>query len=164
MLDFPRPAEGPAMKLIGLLDSPFVRRVAISLQVLGLRFEHEPVSVFRGYAAFEPINPVVRAPTLVCDDGEVLMDSTLILEYAQALTRNNGSEIAVREGVIKRKISYGTRSESGKAAWENQLTILDTCRKQGVSYFEYILDIISGSYSMPRLSQLLMRSKSSTAY
>ncbi|MHB8120178.1 MAG: IS66 family transposase, partial [Methanothrix sp.] len=76
----------------------------------------------------------------------------------------NGSEIALREGVIKRKISYGTRSESGKAAWENQLTILDTCRKQGVSYFEYILDIISGSYSMPRLSQLLMRSKSSTAY
>jgi glutathione S-transferase len=75
------------MKLIGLLDSPFVRRVAISLQVLGLRFEHEPVSVFRGYAAFERINPVVRAPTLVCDDGEVLMDSTLILEYAQALAR-----------------------------------------------------------------------------
>ncbi len=78
------------MKLIGLLDSPFVRRVAISLQALGLRFEHEPVSVFRGYAAFERINPVVRAPTLVCDDGEVLMDSTLILEYAQALARPRG--------------------------------------------------------------------------
>jgi glutathione S-transferase len=75
------------MRLIGMLDSPFVRRVAISLQALGLRFEHEPVSVFRGYAAFERINPVVRAPTLVCDDGGVLMDSTLILEYAQALAR-----------------------------------------------------------------------------
>ena len=77
------------MKLIGMLDSPFVRRVAISLQALGLRFEHAPVSVFRGYAAFEQINPVVRAPTLVCDDGEVLMDSTLILEYAQALARRS---------------------------------------------------------------------------
>ena len=42
---------------------------------------------------------------------------------------------------LKRKISYGTRSEAGKAAWKNQLTILDTCRKQGVSYYEYILDI-----------------------
>src|SRR5512138_2465864 len=73
------------MRLIGMLDSPFVRRVAISLQALGLRFEHEPVSVFRGYAAFEQINPVVRAPTLVCDDGEVLMDSTLILQHAEAL-------------------------------------------------------------------------------
>jgi len=108
--------------------------------------------------------------------GYVMLDETIastrkrkdrllkVLVYPELLLHNNGSEIAVREGVIKRKISYGTRSESGKAAWENQLTILDTCRKQGVSYFEYILDIISGSYSMPRLSQLLMRSKSSTAY
>lgn len=75
------------MQLIGMLDSPFVRRVAISLQALGLRFEHAPVSVFRGYDAFERINPVVRAPTLVCDDGEVLMDSTLIIDYAQCLAR-----------------------------------------------------------------------------
>ncbi|MGL4573913.1 MAG: glutathione S-transferase family protein [Burkholderiaceae bacterium] len=73
------------MKLIGLLDSPYVRRVAISLQLLGLRFEHLPVSVFRGFAEFQKINPVVKAPTLVCDDGTVLMDSNLILEYAQAL-------------------------------------------------------------------------------
>ena len=75
------------MKLIGMLDSPYVRRVAISLQLLGLRFEHQSVSVFRGFAEFQQINPVVKAPTLVCDDGEVLMDSTLILEYAEALAR-----------------------------------------------------------------------------
>jgi glutathione S-transferase len=75
------------MKLIGLLDSPYVRRVAISLQLLGLRFEHLPVSVFRGFAQFQKINPVVKAPTLVCDDGTVLMDSNLILEYAQALAQ-----------------------------------------------------------------------------
>jgi glutathione S-transferase len=75
------------MKLIGMLDSPYVRRVAIALQLLGLRFEHESVSVFRGFAEFQKINPVVKAPTLVCDDGTVLMDSTLILEYAEALAR-----------------------------------------------------------------------------
>lgn len=75
------------MKLTGMLDSPYVRRVAISLQLLGLRFEHQPLSVFRGFAEFEKINPVVKAPTLVCDDGEVLMDSTLIIQYAEALAR-----------------------------------------------------------------------------
>ena len=75
------------MKLIGLLDSPFVRRVAISLQLLELPFEHRPISVFRGFDAFHAINPVVKAPTLICDDGEVLLDSTLILEYAEALAR-----------------------------------------------------------------------------
>ncbi len=73
------------MQLIGMLDSPYVRRVAVSLQLLGLPFEHRSVSVFRGFAQFAAINPVVKAPTLVCDDGTVLMDSTLILEYAEAL-------------------------------------------------------------------------------
>ena len=75
------------MKLIGMLDSPYVRRVAISLQLLGLRFEHQSVSVFRTFSAFQQINPVVKAPTLLCDDGEVLMDSSLILEYAEARAR-----------------------------------------------------------------------------
>ncbi|WP_197388177.1 glutathione S-transferase [Ralstonia pseudosolanacearum] len=73
------------MKLIGMLDSPYVRRTAISLKLLGLPFEHAPVSVFRHFDAFSAINPVVKAPTLVCDDGTVLMDSTLILDYAEAL-------------------------------------------------------------------------------
>src|SRR5438445_12721595 len=73
------------MQLIGMLDSPYVRRVAISLQLLGLRFEHKSVSVFSTYEQFRQINPVVKAPSLVCDDGEVLMDSTLIIDYAEAL-------------------------------------------------------------------------------
>jgi glutathione S-transferase len=75
------------MKLIGMLDSPYVRRVAISMQLLGLRFEHQSLSVFRTFAEFQKINPVVKAPTFIADDGTVLMDSTLILEYAEALAR-----------------------------------------------------------------------------
>lgn len=75
------------MRLIGMLDSPYVRRVAVSLQLLDLPFEHQSVSVFRHFEQFQRINPVVKAPTLVCDDGEVLMDSTLILDYAEALAR-----------------------------------------------------------------------------
>lgn len=73
------------MKLVGMLDSPYVRRVAISLRLLGLPFEHASISVFRGFDAFQRINPVVKAPTLVCDDGTVLMDSTLLLQYAECL-------------------------------------------------------------------------------
>lgn len=80
------------MRLIGMLDSPFVRRVAISLDVLGVPFEHEAVSVFSTFAKFQGINPVVKAPSLVCDDGEVLMDSSLILEFVEA-TRANGRSL-----------------------------------------------------------------------
>jgi glutathione S-transferase len=68
-----------------MLDSPYVRRVAISLRVLGLEFEHRPLSVFRTYDQFAAINPVVKAPTLVTDEGVVLMDSTLILDHAERL-------------------------------------------------------------------------------
>lgn len=73
------------MQLIGMLDSPYVRRVAVSLQLLGLPFEHRALSVFRTFEEFRAINPVVKAPSLICDDSTVLMDSTLILDYAEAL-------------------------------------------------------------------------------
>ncbi|WP_322051451.1 glutathione S-transferase family protein [Paraburkholderia bannensis] len=69
------------MQLIGMMDSPYVRRVAIALHVLGMPFEHRSVSVFSQYDEFAQINPVVKAPTLVDDDGTVLIDSTLILDY-----------------------------------------------------------------------------------
>ena len=73
------------MQLIGMLDSPYVRRVAISMKLMGIPFEHQSVSVFRHFDRFREINPVVKAPTLVCDDGTVLMDSTLILDYLEGL-------------------------------------------------------------------------------
>jgi len=75
------------MELIGMLDSPYVRRVAISLQLLGLPFRHQALSVFRTFDEFKALNPVVKAPTLICDDGTVLMDSEVILEYAEAIVR-----------------------------------------------------------------------------
>ncbi|MDA7418934.1 glutathione S-transferase [Xenophilus arseniciresistens] len=72
------------MQLIGMLDSPYVRRTAISLELLGLPFASRPVSVFRQMEAFAAINPVIKAPTLVLEDGTVLMDSHLILLHAEA--------------------------------------------------------------------------------
>lgn len=72
------------MVLIGMLDSPYVRRCAISMKMMGIAFEHRSVSVFRHFDEFRKVNPVVKAPTLVCDDGTILMDSTLILDYLEA--------------------------------------------------------------------------------
>lgn len=73
------------MRLIGMMDSPYVRRVAISLKFMGLGFAAEQISVFRQYDTFSQTNPVVKAPTLVTDDGIVLMDSTLILDHLERL-------------------------------------------------------------------------------
>ena len=71
------------MILVGMLDSPYVRRCAITMKLMGIPFEHQPVSVFRHFERFRAINPVVKAPSLVCDEGTVLMDSTLIVDYLE---------------------------------------------------------------------------------
>jgi glutathione S-transferase len=73
------------MQLIGMLDSPYVRRVAVSLKVMGLAFDLDQVSVFRHFDRFAGLNPVVKAPSLITDDGVVLMESSLILEHVAHL-------------------------------------------------------------------------------
>jgi glutathione S-transferase len=67
--------------LIGMLDSPFVRRVAVSMQLLGMSYEHGNWSVGRDYERIRQYNPMVKVPTLVLDDGEVLSESSAILDY-----------------------------------------------------------------------------------
>jgi glutathione S-transferase len=69
------------MQLIGYMDSPFVRRVAISMQFLEIEYEHRELSIFRDFEEFSTINPMVKVPTMVLDDGQVLGDSNLIIDY-----------------------------------------------------------------------------------
>jgi len=78
-----------------------------------------------------------------------------VLDYPFVPIHNNAAEIAIREGVIKRKISYGTRSELGKRAWENMFSIMDTCRKQNVNFFHYLKGIFSSRDNLPRLADLI---------
>jgi glutathione S-transferase len=73
------------MLLVGMLDSPYVRRAAITGTLMGLEFEHRSISVFRHMEAFRAINPLVKAPSLVCDDGTVLMDSLLIIQHPRSV-------------------------------------------------------------------------------
>jgi glutathione S-transferase len=77
--------ERVELQLIGMLDSPYVRRVAIALLRLGLPFEHRPLSLFRHIDEFRKINPLLKAPTFIAYDGTVLVESTLIIDYAVSL-------------------------------------------------------------------------------
>ncbi|WP_315837292.1 glutathione S-transferase family protein [Bradyrhizobium prioriisuperbiae] len=73
------------MILIGQYDSPFVRRVAIALRLYDLPFEHRPWSTFGDADKIAPFNPLRRVPTLVLDDGEVVIESGTILDYLDEL-------------------------------------------------------------------------------
>jgi len=90
------------MFLIGQYDSPFVRRVAIALRLYGLAFEHKPWSTFGDADKIAPYNPLRRVPTLVLDDGEALIESTVILDYLDELV---GPEKAMlpRSGAERRR-------------------------------------------------------------
>ena len=61
------------MILVGQFDSPFVRRVAVTLNHYHMPFTRNPLSVFRNVAEMQKINPLVRVPALILETGEVLM-------------------------------------------------------------------------------------------
>jgi glutathione S-transferase len=85
--------------LIGMFDSPFVRRTAVSAALLGIPYEHRNWSVGSDFDRIRSFNPLGRVPTLVLGDGEALIESAVILDYldemageARALVPRSGSE------------------------------------------------------------------------
>jgi len=73
------------MILIGQFDSPFVRRVGITLRLYDLPFEHRPWSTFGDADKIRPYNPLLRVPVLVLGDGMALVDSLAILDHLDRL-------------------------------------------------------------------------------
>jgi glutathione S-transferase len=91
------------MKLVGLFDSPYVRRVAVSMRLQGFAFEHVPLSVYRNQDELRKINPLVKAPTLVLDNGEMLIDSSFILDYLDGIAPE-GKRLMPASGDVRRKL------------------------------------------------------------
>jgi glutathione S-transferase len=73
------------MKLIGQFDSPFVRRVGITLSLYQLPFDHLPWSVFGDAEKLATVNPLMRVPTLVLENGDVLVETASIIDYLDGL-------------------------------------------------------------------------------
>jgi glutathione S-transferase len=73
------------MILIGQYDSPFVRRIGIALTIYEIPFDHRPWSTFGDAEKIRPYNPLTRVPTVVLDNGDVLIESQSILDYLDSL-------------------------------------------------------------------------------
>ena len=69
------------MKLVGRYDSPYVRRVGVTLHVLGMPFEHLSLSPFSQASEFRNVAAIGRMPALVLDSGETLIESAAILDH-----------------------------------------------------------------------------------
>jgi glutathione S-transferase len=138
LLTFPRARP---MMLIGQYDSPFVRRVGIALRLYEIPFEHKPWSTFGDADKIRPYNPLTRVPTLVLDDGEVLTDSHIILDYLDGLVpeerRMFPSREPARHGALKTAaLATGLGDKAVSLFYERRLhkevseTWVDRCRIQ----------------------------------
>jgi hypothetical protein len=78
-----------------------------------------------------------------------------VLEHPEIPLHNNASEVACRARVRKRLVSGGPRTAAGAKAWDTGMTIVETAKKLGVSFYAYIQDRISGAYQMPSLADLI---------
>jgi glutathione S-transferase len=155
------------MILVGQYDSPFVRRVAIALHHYGLPFQRNAISVFGDAAEMATINPLVRIPSLVLDDGEVLVDSAAILDHldevagaARALTPRAGTD---RRRVMQlTAIAAGTIEKLGNFVYEKAFhppeavsrAWLERCQSQFHGGLRYLERSLTGEWlALTRFTQ-----------
>jgi glutathione S-transferase len=110
--------------LIGMFDSPFVRRVAVSMQLLDIGYQHANWSVGKDFDRIRSYNPLGRVPTLVLDDGEMLSESAAILDYlddrvgpARALLPARGRER--REALKQMALAVGAAEKGREQIYEH---------------------------------------------
>jgi glutathione S-transferase len=114
------------MILIGQFDSPFVRRVGIALTLYRLPFSHQPWSTFGDADKIRPFNPLTRVPTLVLDDGEVLIESHSILDYLDSLMPSHermfpAAEPARRQALKVAALATGLAEKAVSLFYEKRL-------------------------------------------
>jgi len=80
----------------------------------------------------------------------------LVLQRPEIPLHNNLSENDIREYVKRRKVSGSTRSEMGRRCRDTFTSLKKTCRKLGVSFWDYLLDRLSKGKEIPTLADLIV--------
>jgi hypothetical protein len=79
----------------------------------------------------------------------------LVLERPDVPVHTNGSEGDLGDYVKKKKVSGGTRSDLGRRCRDTFASLKKTCRKLGISFWDYLCDRISGAHNIPPLPQIV---------
>jgi hypothetical protein len=80
-----------------------------------------------------------------------------VLQHPELPLHNNASELAVRQRVRKRDVSFGPRTQLGLQAWDTFMTLADTARKLGISFYAYIRDRVTETKQIPPMSLLVTK-------
>ena len=84
-----------------------------------------------------------------------------MLDCPQLPLHNNGSESDIREYVTLCKVSGGTRSEAGRRTRDTFWGLKKTCRKLGISFWQFLISRLRGDGQIPPLPDFI-RSMAST--
>lgn len=80
----------------------------------------------------------------------------LVLERPDIPLHTNGSETDIRDYVKKRKVSGGTRSDEGQRCRDTFISLKKTCRKIGISFWDFLHDRIGSlEPSIPQMADLV---------
>ncbi len=100
------------MLLIGRTLSPFVRRTATLLHLLEIEHEDKPVAATTHPEEVRAVNPLARIPVLVLDDGETIVDSHAIVDYALEIGDPEG-RVLPKQGAARRQVLYTSAIATG---------------------------------------------------
>ena len=137
------------MILIGGYRSPYTRHIAVTLRLLGLAYEHRPISPWTDRDKVNPFNPLGRVPALVLDDDEVLIESSAILDCifelagpGQTLLPRSGASrrgvlqlMAIAQGALEKTIA-GVYERTRRPADKQHQPWLELCDGQAVAALE----------------------------
>ncbi len=155
------------MLLIGVNRSPFTRRVAITLNIYGMRYEQRALSGFDHRAEVRANNPLGRIPALVLDSGETLIDSTAIIDHLdevygrdRALTPASGAD---RRAVLKvsaiimgacEKFLHAAYEENRRPKEARYQPWIDDCMAQATNALEAVDAMIDPQHPYLMLGRL----------
>lgn len=105
--------------------------------------------IFLEKTCFVSLNLALRR--LHANKSELL----LVLERPEVDLHNNLSENDIREYVTRRKRNGSTRSDEGRRCRDTFASLKKTCRKLGVSFWQYLRDRFSGSHRIPQLAEII---------
>lgn len=114
-----------------------------------LRLQKVFDDIFTQHTDFQLLNLALKR--LHANKNELL----LVLDRPEIPLHNNLSENDIREYVKKRKISGSTRSEAGRRSRDTFASLKKTCRKLGLSFWQFLNDRLSGDNLILPLSQMV---------
>jgi hypothetical protein len=106
-------------------------------------------TIFTQKTRFETLNRMLKR--IYRNKSELL----LVLDHPDIPLHTNGSEGDIRDYVKKKKVSGGTRSDLGRRCRDTFASLKKTCRKLGISFWDYLSDRVSGSNNIPLLPEIV---------